>query len=147
MKSWSLTGCACFLRRRRACNSSAASGRFCGKPPRLPVAQLAREPLQDLATWTSFRVVALADDEPVSAGGCTLTGEVALLWGAITLPASRGHGSYRAVLGERLRLAREHGATMVMVKGRSLRTGPTLLRAGFADFGEARCVWLPVTES
>lgn len=27
MKSWSLTGCACFLRRRRACNCSARSGR------------------------------------------------------------------------------------------------------------------------
>jgi GNAT superfamily N-acetyltransferase len=105
--------------------------------------------LRDLATWSSFRVVAFADGEPVSAGGCTLTGEVAqekiaLLWGAITLPASRGHGSYRAVLAERLRLAHEHGATLAMAKGRALPSGPILLRAGFTDFGEERCFWLPV---
>ena len=109
------------------------------------IARQLKETLQDLATWTSFRVVALADDEPVSAGGCTLTGEVALLWGAITLPASRGHGSYRAVLGERLRLAREHGATLAMAKGRALASGPILLRAGFTDYGEEQCFWLPVT--
>ena len=94
-------------------------------------------------------MVAFADGEPVSAGGCTLTGEaaqekIALLWGAITLPASRGHGSYRAVLAERLRLAREHGATLAMAKGRALASGPILLRAGFTDFGEERCYWLPV---
>ena len=39
---------------------------------------------------------------------------------AITLAASRGRGSYRAVLAERLRLAREHGATLALVKGRIL---------------------------
>ena len=70
--------------------------------------------------------------------------KIALLWGAITLPASRGHGSYRAVLAERLRLAREHGATLAMAKGRALASGPILLRAGFTDFGEERCYWLPV---
>ena len=107
------------------------------------------ETLQDLATWSRFRVVASVHGEPVSTGGCTLTGQppdkVAQLWGAITLPASRGHGAYRAVLAERLRLAGEHGATLVLVKGRSLPSGPTLLRAGFTDFGEARCYWLPVS--
>ena len=78
-------------------------------------------------------------------GGCTLAGEVAQLWGSITLPASRGRGSYRAVLAERLRLAREHGATLALVKGRVLSSGPILLRAGFADYGEERCYWLPVS--
>jgi GNAT superfamily N-acetyltransferase len=81
---------------------------------------------------------------PVSVGGCALTGKVALLWGAITLPASRGHGSYRAVLTERLRLAREHGATLAIAKGRTLASGPILLRAGFTDYGEERCFWLPL---
>ena len=111
-------------------------------------AELARqltETLASLASWSSFRVVALVDGEPVSTGGCTLVGEVAQLWGAITLPASRGRGSYRAVLAERLRLAREHGATLALVKGRILTSGPTLLRAGFADYGEERCYWLPVS--
>jgi GNAT superfamily N-acetyltransferase len=111
-------------------------------------AELARqldETLANLDRWTSFRVVALVDDVPVSTGGCTLAGEVAQLWGAITLPASRGRGSYRAVLAERLRLAREHGATLALVKGRILTSGPILLRAGFADYGEERCYWVPVS--
>ena len=114
------------------------------EPDEAETSRQLKETLQDLATWSCFRVVALADHEPVSAGCCTLTGEVALLWGAITLPASRGHGSYRAVLTERLRLAREHGATLAMAKGRALASGPILLRAGFTDYGEARCFWLPV---
>ena len=89
--------------------------------------------------------MAIVGNQPVSVGGCTLGGEVAQLWGAVTLPASRGRGAYRAVLAERLRLARDHGATLAMVKGRSMRTGPTLLRAGFADYGEQRCYWLPIS--
>jgi hypothetical protein len=111
-------------------------------------AELARqldETLAHLATWSSFRLVALVDGQPVTTGGCTLAGDVAQLWGAITLPASRGRGSYRAVLAERLRLAREHGATLALVKGRILTSGPTLLRAGFADYGEERCYWVPVS--
>jgi len=114
------------------------------EPDEAGIARQLQETLQDLATWSSFKVVALADHEPVSIGSCTLTGEVALLWGAITRPASRGHGSYRAVLAERLRLAREHGATLAMAKGRALASGPILLRAGFTDYGEERCYWLPV---
>jgi hypothetical protein len=43
---------------------------------------------------------ALVDGQPVTTGGCTLTGEVAQLWGGMTLPASRGRGSYRAVLAD-----------------------------------------------
>ena len=89
--------------------------------------------------------MALVDGQPVTTGGCTLAGEVAQLWGGMTLPASRGRGSYRAVLAERLRLAREHGATLALVKGRILTSGPTLLRAGFADYGQERCYWLPVS--
>jgi hypothetical protein len=120
------------------------------EPDEAEIARQLKETLQDLATWSSFRVVAIADNEPVSVGSCTLTGgiaqdKVALLWGAITLSASRGHGSYRAVLTERLRLAREHGATLAMAKGRNLGSAPILLRAGFTDYGEERCFWLPVT--
>jgi GNAT superfamily N-acetyltransferase len=133
----------------RAASAVSVQGWESLEPDHAEFARQLEQTLRDLATWSSFRVVAFADGEPVSAGGCTLTGEVAqekiaLLWGAITLPASRGHGSYRAVLAERLRLAREHGATLAMAKGRALASGPILLRAGFTDFGEERCYWLPV---
>jgi hypothetical protein len=134
----------------RAALAVSVQGWGTEEPDEAEIARQLKETLQDLATWSSFRVVALADDDPVSVGACTLAGEVAqgkiaLLWGAITLPASRGHGSYRAVLTERLRLAREHGATLAMAKGRTLASGPILLRAGFADYGEEQCFWLPVT--
>lgn len=113
----------------------------------LKAAQLDREladAARDLANWTGFRVVARVDGEPASSGGCTLDGEVAKLWGAVTLPAFRRRGSYRAVLAERLRLARDHGATLALVKGRAETSGPILLRAGFTDYGEERCYWLSI---
>jgi hypothetical protein len=111
-------------------------------------AALAREfteTLGDLATWSSFRVVARVDREPAAVGGCTLRGEVAQLWGAVTLREFRRRGAYRAVLAERLRLARAHGATLALVKGRVETSSPILLRAGFADYGEERCYWLSLT--
>jgi hypothetical protein len=111
-------------------------------------AALAREftgVIRDLASWSSFRVVAMIGPEPASSGGCTLRGEVAQLWGAVTLREHRRRGSYRAVLAERLRLAREHGAALALVKGRIETSGPILLRAGFADYGQEHCYWLPIT--
>ena len=100
--------------------------------------------IRDLASWSSFRVVAMIGPEPASSGGCTLRGEVAQLWGAVTLREHRRRGSYRAVLAERLRLAREHGAALALVKGRIETSGPILLRAGFADYGQEHCYWLPI---
>jgi GNAT superfamily N-acetyltransferase len=102
------------------------------------------EALRDLADWTNFRVLARVDGEPACSGGCTLNGEVAKLWGAVTLPEFRRRGSYRAVLAERLRLARDHGATLALVKGRIETSGPILARAGFTDYGEERCYWLSI---
>jgi len=49
------------------------------------------------------------------------------------------------VLAERLRLARAHGATIALVKGRVETSGPILLRAGFAEYDEERCYWLPLS--
>jgi hypothetical protein len=100
--------------------------------------------IRDLETWSSFRVLASVKGEPACCGGCTLRGEVAQLWGAVTLREYRRRGSYRAVLAERLRLAREHGAALALVRGRVDTSGPILLRAGFADYGEERCYWLPI---
>jgi hypothetical protein len=103
------------------------------------------EAVRDLAAWSSFRVLASVRGEPASVGGCTLRGEVAQLWGAVTLREYRRRGAYRAVLAERLRLARAHGATLALVKGRVETSGPILLRAGFTGYGEERCYWLPLT--
>jgi GNAT superfamily N-acetyltransferase len=129
----------------RAALAVTVQGWDSSQPSEAEIARQLNEALQNLATWSSFRVVAISDDEPVSTGGCTLSGDVAQLWGAVTLPASRGHGGYRAVLAERLRLARDHGATLAMAKGRVLASAPTLLRAGFTDYGQQRCYWLPVS--
>jgi hypothetical protein len=134
----------------RAASAVSVQGWGGVEPDETEIARQLKEVLQDLATWSGFRVIAIVDEEPVSTGGCALYGgvaqeKIALLWGAITLSASRGHGSYRAVLTERLRLAHEHGATLAMAKGRALPSGPILLRAGFTDYGEEQCFWLPVT--
>jgi hypothetical protein len=112
-------------------------------------AALAREyarVVRELATWSRFRVLASVRGEPAAVGGCTLRGEVAQLWGAVTLREYRRRGAYRAVLAERLRVARVHGATLALVKGRVETSGPILLRAGFTDYGEERCYWLPLTQ-
>jgi GNAT superfamily N-acetyltransferase len=128
----------------RAASAVTVEGWERAEPDEVELARQLDEAVQDLAAWSSFRVVAFDEGQPVSTGGCSLVGEVAQLWGAVTLPASRGRGSYRAVLAERLRLAREHGATLALVKGRVLTSGPILLRAGFTDYGEELCFWLPV---
>jgi hypothetical protein len=128
----------------RAASAVTVQGWERAEPDEVELASQLDEAIGDLATWSSFRVVAFIGRQPVSTGGCSLAGEVAQLWGAVTLPAARGRGSYRAVLAERLRLAREHGATLALVKGRVLTSAPILLRAGFADYGEERCYWLPV---
>ena len=110
-------------------------------------AALAREfaeAVRDLETWSSFRMLASVGGEPAACGGCPLRDEVAHLWGAVTLREYRRRGAYRAVLAERLRLARAHGATLALVKGRVATSGPILLRAGFAENDEERCYWLPL---
>jgi hypothetical protein len=89
-------------------------------------------------------VVAWLGDEPIASGGCTIVEGVARLWGAGTRSDYRHRGGYRAVLAERLRLAREHGATLSLVKGRVDTSGPILQRAGFASYGEERCYRLEV---
>jgi hypothetical protein len=129
----------------RAASAVTVQGWQRAEPDEAEIARQLDDALQDLATWFSFCVVAFVEGEPVSTGGCTLAGEVAQLWGAVTLSASRGRGAYRAVLAERLRLARDHGATLALVKGRGLTSAPILLRAGFADYGEERCCWLPIS--
>jgi GNAT superfamily N-acetyltransferase len=126
----------------RAASAIAVRGWGRREPSEADLEREFRETVRDLGDWTGFRVVAFVDGEPASSGGCTLEGEVAKLWGAVTLPSFRRRGSYRAVLAERLRLARDHGATLALVKGRMQTSGPILVRAGFAEYDEERCYWL-----
>ena len=99
--------------------------------------------VKDLAAWSSFRVLASVRGEPAAVGGCTLRGEVAQLWGAVTVREYRRRGAYRAVLAERLRLAprpRRHaspgerargdvGPDPAPVRVRRLQRGALLLAA------------------
>ncbi len=71
-------------------------------------------------------------------------GLVARLWGAGTLPRFRGRGAYRALLAERMRVARGYGATLALVKGKVDTSGPILRRAGFTPYGEERAYCVPV---
>ena len=75
-------------------------------------AALAREfteAIQNLATWSSFRVVAMIGQEPASSGGCTLRGEVAQAVGRghpAGVPAARqlpGGAGRTAAAGPRTR--------------------------------------------
>ncbi len=122
----------------RAASSVAVRGWGRIEPDEAELARRLGEALGDLSTWSAFEVVASADGTAISTGGCTLAGEVAQLWGAVTLPGARRRGGYRAVLAERLRLAREHGASLALTKARAETSGPILLRAGFTDFGQQR---------
>lgn len=120
----------------RAASSVAVRGWGRIEPDEAELARRLGEARDDLSTWSTFQVVASADGTAISTGGCTLAGEVAQLWGAVTLPGARRRGGYRAVLAERLRLAREHGASLALAKARAETSGPILLRAGFTDFGQ-----------
>jgi GNAT superfamily N-acetyltransferase len=101
---------------------------------------------ESLESWSEFRVVVFIGAEPVAAGGCGIVGTVARLWGAGTRPAYRGRGAYRALLAARITLAREHGATLALVKGRVATSGPILRRAGFTSYGEERAYCVPLKE-
>jgi hypothetical protein len=128
----------------RAASMVAVRGWGRKEPTGAALAREYAEAVTDLAAWSSFRVLASVRGEPAAVGGCTLRGEVAHLWGAVTLREYRRRGAYRAVLTERLRLARAHGATLALAKGRVETSGPILLRSGFAAYSEERCYWLPV---
>jgi GNAT superfamily N-acetyltransferase len=100
--------------------------------------------LAELDRPEQLRVVAYLEGQPVAAGGTTLAGEVARLWGAATREPWRGRGAYRAVLEERLRLARERGSTLALVKAVTDTSAPLLRRWGFAGHGLQHRLRLPL---
>jgi hypothetical protein len=54
----------------RAASAVSVQGWESLEPDQAELTRQLKETLRDLATWSSFRVVAFADGEPVSTGGC-----------------------------------------------------------------------------
>jgi len=111
-----------------------------GSEPR-PASETERllEELNDSES-TELRVVAYVDGEPACAAGCTLAaaapgGSVARLWGGATRTSLRGRGAYRASVGARLRLARQRGADLALVKAVTTTSAPIVRRLGFTAHG------------
>lgn len=86
--------------------------------------------------------VALCAGTPAGAGGYSLSGEVARLWGAAVLSDFRRRGVYRALIAERIRDARARGATLALVHAEQT-SAPILQRWGFVKFGERSRVRIP----
>lgn len=76
-------------------------------------------------------------DEPIATGCMNLhpTLNLAYLWGGSTVPAARGQGAYRALLGARLALARQRGIDTVGVYAMGDTSAPILERSGFRRCG------------
>jgi len=128
----------------RASEVVAATAFGSGPTPEERLPSILAETLSAWQDRTGFRSLAYRRAVPAATGGCTMAGPVARLWGAGALPAHRGKGAYRAVLDHRLRVARELGATLALVKGRVATSGPILRRAGFTSYGVEHCYRLPV---
>jgi GNAT superfamily N-acetyltransferase len=74
-------------------------------------------------------------ETPAGAGGYTLVGPVARLWGAAVVTAFRGRGIYRALVRARLAHAAARGATLALVHAEPT-SSPTLQRLGFEVYGQ-----------
>lgn len=75
------------------------------------------------------------DGRPVGAGGYSLLGQVARLWGAAVVSSARGHGAYRALISARLDNAIVRGAQLALTHAEP-SSSPILRRVGFRKFGE-----------
>jgi hypothetical protein len=97
------------------------------------------ETLRNLETSSEFQFVAYVNGQPVSTGTCKIVGQMARLFGAVTLPAFRSLGCYRVILSSRLRQAREVGATIAVTRARPLTSGQILTKAGFTTHALENC--------
>lgn len=113
-------------------------------PPEDRIAEIAAENAAKVPAGTGGALVAYADGSAVGAGGLEIVDGVARLWGGAVVESARGQGVYRAVLAARLGYAVAHGATMALVKGRIDTSGPILLRAGFAAYGQEPIYRVPL---
>lgn len=87
--------------------------------------------------------VAYLDGQPAGAGGYTLAGKVARLWGAAVLPEFRGNGVYRALVDARVKAALTKGATLALVHANVGTSGPILRQLGFRAYGQRQIITVP----
>ena len=80
------------------------------------------------------QVTALVFGEPAGGGSLHVEPDGATLGGAAVLPRFRGRGIYRALVAERVRLAAELGAPLVIINARQT-SRPILERLGFEPIG------------
>jgi hypothetical protein len=64
-------------------------------------------------------LLAYLDGEPVAAGAINIQNSTALFAGACTIPGARGRGAQRALLAERLRVAKESGCEIAVMGAQS----------------------------
>ncbi|HSR22585.1 MAG TPA: GNAT family N-acetyltransferase [Candidatus Eisenbacteria bacterium] len=82
--------------------------------------------------------LALLDGEPAGAAWATVRREGVLMNGGAVAPRFQGRGVYRALLAERLALARRAGAAGVAAWARPETSAPILARLGFTEVGRNR---------
>ena len=88
--------------------------------------------------------VAYVDGEPAASAGSTVDGDALRFWDGSVLPAFRGRGAYRALVGQRLVDARATTARFALVKAVDTTSAPILKTLGFTPYGEQRCWSLDV---
>jgi GNAT superfamily N-acetyltransferase len=92
----------------------------------------------DVADPDRHVFLALADGRPAGAGWATRWRGGVLLTGGAVHPELRGRGVYRALVGARLRLARQTGAAGLVTSARQDTSAPILARLGFRTVGRWR---------
>jgi len=93
------------------------------------------------AGLTPGHFVGYWEETPAGAGGYTIAGKVARLWGAAVVPAFRGRGVYRALVRARLAQASDRGATLALVHAEPT-SSPVLQRLGFRVYGQRQVLAL-----
>jgi GNAT superfamily N-acetyltransferase len=79
------------------------------------VADFMRDLGQVTAGSKSLSFIAELDGKPIATGSLSITGDVALLAGAATIPSARRQGAQLALLEHRLRYAAKQGCTVAMM--------------------------------
>ncbi len=78
------------------------------------------------------RFLALRDGTPIAAAAMTIHGQIAVLGGAATLPAERGHGAQSTLLAHLLRAAADAGCVWAVATAQPHSvSSANLYRAGF----------------
>lgn len=117
--------------------ADAVNAEAFGNAPRDPVAQERRRANQ-VAAGNRHVLLATVDGEPTASAGIALfPPHGAILNGGGVLARFRGRGLYRALVAERLRIARQAGVPGVQVWGGDM-SAPILRRLGFETVSRRR---------